>query len=568
MPNWKKVIVSGSDASLNSLNVTSGSIISGSLNVNGGITGSLLGTASFASTASYWSGSIINAQTASYVVLAQSASYWSGSIQNAISSSYALTASFALNSGGGGTSALFIQDEGITQGSASYLDFIGDSVTATVTNGTASITISGGGTAVQGASVQFSQPTAATTWSINHAINSRTPVIEVYDRNYNVIIPTGIQNPAPYQTNIFFEIAQSGYAVISTGGVLSVSGSNAILNQNIAATTWSFNHELSNLYPVFTIFDSNNDVIIPQRINVVNTGSAVIYFSTPRTGTAVASIAGPQAFATQSLSSSYAVSASYAIRATSASYSSTASYLEGYISPFPFTGSAIISGSLEVTGTLASNVFMNPQTITNNIVVPAGYNALVLGPVDMSASIQIGSGSNLTILENFTNLATTGSNNFVGNQTITGSLVVTGGVTGSLQGTASFANTATSASYALTSSFSLNVPVTASFANNATSASYALTASYLSNYIPPFPFTGSAGISGSLNVNGNIVSTGTLTAQTLVVQTITSSVDFVTGSTKFGTIIDNTHQFTGSVSVSGSVHISGSLIATSSITTQ
>jgi hypothetical protein len=567
MPNWKKVIVSGSDASLNSLNVTSGSIISGSLNVNGGITGSLLGTASFASTASYWSGSIINAQTASYVVLAQSASYWSGSIQNAISSSYALTASFALNSGGGGTSALFIQDEGITQGSASYLDFIGDSVTATVTNGTASITISGGGTAVQGASVQFSQPTAATTWSINHAINSRTPVIEVYDRNYNVIIPTGIQNPAPYQTNIFFEIAQSGYAVISTGGVLSVSGSNAILNQNIAATTWSFNHELSNLYPVFTIFDSNNDVIIPQRINVVNTGSAVIYFSTPRTGTAVASIAGPQAFATQSLSSSYAVSASYAIRATSASYSSTASYLEGYISPFPFTGSAIISGSLEVTGTLASNVFMNPQTITNNIVVPAGYNALVLGPVDMSASIQIGSGSNLTILENFTNLATTGSNNFVGNQTITGSLVVTGGVTGSLQGTASFANTATSASYALTSSFSLNVPVTASFANNATSASYALTASYLSNYIPPFPFTGSAGISGSLNVNGNIVSTGTLTAQTLVVQTITSSVDFVTGSTKFGTIIDNTHQFTGSVSVSGSVHISGSLIATSSITT-
>jgi len=41
MPNWKKVIVSGSDASLNSLNVTAG------------VTGSLLGTASFASTASF-----------------------------------------------------------------------------------------------------------------------------------------------------------------------------------------------------------------------------------------------------------------------------------------------------------------------------------------------------------------------------------------------------------------------------------------------------------------------------------------------------------------------------------
>jgi hypothetical protein len=35
-----------------------------------------------------------------------------------------------------------------------------------------------------------------------------------------------------------------------------------------------------------------------------------------------------------------------------ASYALTASYLSGYISPFPFTGSAIISGSLIVTGSL------------------------------------------------------------------------------------------------------------------------------------------------------------------------------------------------------------------------
>jgi len=86
---------------------------------------------------------------------------------------------------------------------------------------------------------------------------------------------------------------------------------------------------LNNLYPVFTIFDSNNDVIIPQRIHVVDTGSALIYFSSPRTGTAVASIAGNQAFASSSLSSSYAVSASYAATSTSASYavsSTSASY--------------------------------------------------------------------------------------------------------------------------------------------------------------------------------------------------------------------------------------------------
>jgi hypothetical protein len=111
------------------------------------------------------------------------------------------------------------------------------------------------------------------------------------------------------------------------------------------------------------------------------------------------------------------------------------------------------------------------------------------------------------------------------NSTISGSLNVTAGITGSLLGTASFA----------------------------------ATASYLTGYISPFPYTGSAIISGSLTVTGslntlgNITSTGTLTAQTLVVQTVTSSVSFITGSTRFGSLAANTHVFTGSIGITGSV---------------
>ena len=46
-------------------------------------------------------------------------------------------------------------------------------------------------------------------------------------------------------------------------------------------------------------------------------------------------------------------------------------------------------------------------------------------------------------------------------------------------------------------------------------------------------------VSGSttlLNISssGAIVTTGTITANTLVVQTVTSSISFITGSTKFG----------------------------------
>jgi ribosomal protein L31 len=73
---------------------------------------------------------------------------------------------------------------------------------------------------------------------------------------------------------------------------------------------------------------------------------------------------------------------------------------------------------------------------------------------------------------------------------------------------------------------------TASFVANAQSASNAVTAQ-------------TASYANTFTVGS------TLTAQTLVVQTITSSVDFVTGSTRFGSTGSNTHQFTGSVGVEG-----------------
>jgi hypothetical protein len=135
MPNWKKLIVSGSDANLSSLTIdgaltassaylesasighlqtiyetasviySSGSTkfgdtlddtheITGSLLVTGSITGDLTGTASiadFATTASQAD----NATTASHVVTASFA-------DSSTTSSFAITASYALNAAGGG----------------------------------------------------------------------------------------------------------------------------------------------------------------------------------------------------------------------------------------------------------------------------------------------------------------------------------------------------------------------------------------------------------------------------------------------------------------------------------
>lgn len=103
-----------------------------------------------------------------------------------------------------------------------------------------------------------------------------------------------------------------------------------------------------------------------------------------------------------------------------------------------------------------------------------------------------------------------------------------------------------SSSYALSSSFS-DQSLSSSFATNAATASSA------DDFVVRGSLTGS-----------DALFTGTITAQRLNVQYITASTEFITGSTKFGTQITDTHQFTGSVSISGSLSVNGTLNATSS----
>lgn len=64
--------------------------------------------------------------------------------------------------------------------------------------------------------------------------------------------------------------------------------------------------------------------------------------------------------------------------------------------------------------------------------------------------------------------------------------------------------------------------------------------------------SGSTILAGNTTITGSLLVTGNITAQTLVVQTITSSVLYSSGSNIFGNSLTNTQQFTGSVSVTGS----------------
>jgi len=122
--------------------------------------------------------------------------------------------------------------------------------------------------------------------------------------------------------------------------------------------------------------------------------------------------------------------------------------------------------------------------------------------------------------------------------------------------------------------------ITSSTAVSSSYSNYAVTASHLDTYLPPFPFTGSAEISGSLNiigpftasstlVTGNVTVLGTASINTLVV----NQTKYSSGSNQLGDGLEDTQTLFGTVripagsfTVTGSSVMSGSLSVTGGIT--
>jgi len=72
--------------------------------------------------------------------------------------------------------------------------------------------------------------------------------------------------------------------------------------------------------------------------------------------------------------------------------------------------------------------------------------------------------------------------------------------------------------------------------------------------------SGTASFAQTASSADNFTVRGTLTAQTINVQTITSSIEFNTGSTRNGSLLTNTHQFTGSVGITGSLAVTAGVV--------
>jgi hypothetical protein len=169
----------------------------------------------------------------------------------------------------------------------------------------------------------------------------------------------------------------------------------------------------------------------------------------------------------------------------------------------------------------------------NEIVVSVNQESNVVTIVEKGPKGdkgESGNASDITAINNFTgsiqtqvnninlrtgSFATTGSNNFIGNQRVTGSLSAMA-FTGSLFGTSSWAEKAITASYSVSASQSQNTisssfASTASYAVNAVSSSYAISASNYNETDPIFTaVSGTFATTGSNNFKGNQTISGSI----------------------------------------------------------
>lgn len=77
-----------------------------------------------------------------------------------------------------------------------------------------------------------------------------------------------------------------------TGITADGYGNSIKLSQTVAATTWSLAHNIGDQFPVVQVFDTNDNQIIPGRVEMVDDNNLKIYFDTATAGTAAVNVGG------------------------------------------------------------------------------------------------------------------------------------------------------------------------------------------------------------------------------------------------------------------------------------
>jgi hypothetical protein len=389
-----QIFAGGSDVDIHNkleLNPNNQHLMSGSLDVSGSIkafsfTGSLQGNATSATTANTASysttlGASLSQPANNQVRLLNSAggTLSTATINNVTSASYAdnaSTANFASIAGNGGVTK-------ITQGAG---------ITLIPSTGLGDVTIAatgvGGVTIISGSNVTQSFNNAS-TWTFNHNLQTRVPIITVFDTSYNQIIPQNIELTSTSSATITFPTAESGFAIASLGGATGtvLSSSYALLAEY--ANTASF-------YP------ESDPVYIAQKPTLATTGSNTFRGNQTVTGS-LFTTGSNTLIGTTTLTGSLNITGSTTQTGNNTLIGNTVlSGSIGISGSSTIQGTTTMSGSLSISGSTTqtgNNTLIGTTTLTGSInmsgdIIPTASSSFDLGSeTNPWRSIYVQSGS-------------------------------------------------------------------------------------------------------------------------------------------------------------------------------
>jgi len=126
--------------------------------------------------------------------------------------------------------------------------------------------------------------TSQTSVTVIHNLGDDEPNVFVYDNTNVLISPASVTANNKNAVTVTFSVATSGRIIVYGG--LGVN--NAYYAEDYSSsTTWNVAHNLNNKYVNVTCFDTSDNIIEPQNINVTDENNLVITFAVATAGKAV-----------------------------------------------------------------------------------------------------------------------------------------------------------------------------------------------------------------------------------------------------------------------------------------
>ncbi len=129
-----------------------------------------------------------------------------------------------------------------------------------------------------------SQNSAASTWTIQHDLNTTSVNVQVYDGAGRSIFPDEIETTSADEVVVTFNTAQAGRAVVVSGhfdGNVKPTYAYTFF-QNTASDTWTITHNLG-YNPIVRVFIGTNEVQ-PTTISHPTVNTTIITFDTAQVG--------------------------------------------------------------------------------------------------------------------------------------------------------------------------------------------------------------------------------------------------------------------------------------------